>query len=463
MADTRQGHMSAFVNKLYMMVNDPSTDKWIHWNSTGKCFIVARPEEFAREILPRFFKHNNFSSFVRQLNMYDFHKVSHMHQGTLHSQRQGIGIGHGAWSEDENLTFWEFTHEYFYKNSPNLHMIKRKPSNHVGGTDQRMQSTGTGRPNLLSLHGNTSMISESDNVYDADIGADSSKTLDAQYILNEMTMIRRYQQTILQQLKTLESEHAILWTEAMETKERYHQQQQVIDKILRFLARIFSSEKLKDGLVELIVGSGRNNDNSGDNVADIDRRLLMDVIGGDTNRNYASTALDTPETILSSIHTNNRDRSTPQQTKKRLLLETGSIPPWNELSKSLEITEVPHITPVAPSNTTEEELLNQNIAMLQDNIDDLSDLLGLDMEQLEHGSESPVYSIRQINPNLDQATAKQVSPLSKTTTFPTMDDNDLMLLDRDSPLYMLDEEKNDPIHKNTDVIDTAKTPSPFKK
>lgn len=45
------------------------------WNEEGNIFIVKKPNEFSQKILPKYFKHSNLASFVRQLNMYDFHKA----------------------------------------------------------------------------------------------------------------------------------------------------------------------------------------------------------------------------------------------------------------------------------------------------------------------------------------------------------------------------------------------------
>ncbi|XLR65304.1 hypothetical protein S83_015976 [Arachis hypogaea] len=64
-----------FLTKTCQLVDDPSADDLISWNEDGTTFIVWRPAEFARDLLPKYFKHNNFSSFVRQLNTYGFRKV----------------------------------------------------------------------------------------------------------------------------------------------------------------------------------------------------------------------------------------------------------------------------------------------------------------------------------------------------------------------------------------------------
>ena len=39
----------------------------ISWNHEGDAFIVKKQNEFAEKVLPKYFKHNNFQSFVRQV------------------------------------------------------------------------------------------------------------------------------------------------------------------------------------------------------------------------------------------------------------------------------------------------------------------------------------------------------------------------------------------------------------
>ncbi|KAK8956054.1 Heat stress transcription factor A-2b [Platanthera guangdongensis] len=64
-----------FLTKTFDMVEDPVTDSVVSWNKACNSFVVWDSHAFAAKLLPRYFKHSNFSSFVRQLNTYGFRKV----------------------------------------------------------------------------------------------------------------------------------------------------------------------------------------------------------------------------------------------------------------------------------------------------------------------------------------------------------------------------------------------------
>ncbi|MED6109274.1 hypothetical protein PIB30_031817 [Stylosanthes scabra] len=64
-----------FLRKTFEMVEDPETDPIVSWSHNRDSFIVWDSHEFAKVLLPKYFKHSNFSSFIRQLNTYGFRKV----------------------------------------------------------------------------------------------------------------------------------------------------------------------------------------------------------------------------------------------------------------------------------------------------------------------------------------------------------------------------------------------------
>jgi heat shock transcription factor len=64
------GGPAPFLTKTHQMVEERGTDEVISWGEQGRSFVVWKPVELARDLLPIHFKHCNFSSFVRQLNTY---------------------------------------------------------------------------------------------------------------------------------------------------------------------------------------------------------------------------------------------------------------------------------------------------------------------------------------------------------------------------------------------------------
>ncbi|KAI9250002.1 HSF-type DNA-binding-domain-containing protein [Sporodiniella umbellata] len=111
-SNEKPSHTNTFVHKLYNMVVDTHYQHLISWSYPGTSFIVCNLLEFSKDVLPKHFKHNNFSSFVRQLNMYGFHKVNKSPRG------------HRTLAENQ---IWEFSHQQFLRNRPDLlDEIKRK-------------------------------------------------------------------------------------------------------------------------------------------------------------------------------------------------------------------------------------------------------------------------------------------------------------------------------------------------
>ncbi|KAG8915547.1 hypothetical protein FRC01_003621 [Tulasnella sp. 417] len=102
-----------FVRKLFDMLSDATAKDYIYWNKDGKSFVIENPEQFAKKVLKRYLKTENFQSFIRQLNMYDFHKINR-------AQRAQRGV-------QAQTTQYVFSHTKFLRDEPELlSEIRRK-------------------------------------------------------------------------------------------------------------------------------------------------------------------------------------------------------------------------------------------------------------------------------------------------------------------------------------------------
>lgn len=120
-ASGKKDEIPVFLQKTWNLINtcDPEIATW---SDDGLTFVVKDPDIFASDIIPQFFKHNNFSSFVRQLNFYGFKKVKN--DSPLYVQ------------DDESLKWWRFKHESFIRGRPDLLKEIRK-ANQINAADQQ--------------------------------------------------------------------------------------------------------------------------------------------------------------------------------------------------------------------------------------------------------------------------------------------------------------------------------------
>ncbi|KAI4303328.1 hypothetical protein MLD38_038974 [Melastoma candidum] len=157
-----------FLSKTYAMVDDPSTDAVVSWSPSNNSFVVWNPPEFARDLLPKYFKHNNFSSFVRQLNTYGFRKV--------------------------DPDRWEFANEGFLRGQKHLleSINRRKPAQgHSNQLPQQLRSQNSSVGPCVEV-GKFGLVEEVERL-----------KRDKNVLMQELVRLRQQQQTTDNQLQTM--------------------------------------------------------------------------------------------------------------------------------------------------------------------------------------------------------------------------------------------------------------------
>lgn len=179
---------TSFLQKTYEILNDNSLTHIVGWTEDGRAFAVKNVKEFSDQVLPKYFKHSNYASFVRQLNMYDFHKLR----------------------DEENV----FRHNLFQRDKPHLLKdITRKTSE--GGVTPRTLLTQA----------------------------------DCTGLLEKLYSLHAHQQNLEGQIMTLQNKYnEIRIQNQMLIKELYHakEREQRIEKILMALASFISNRPTPD-------------------------------------------------------------------------------------------------------------------------------------------------------------------------------------------------------------------------
>lgn len=174
----------AFLFKLWKALEATEYSQYISWSNNGNSFIIHDQNQFSRVVLPNFFKHSHFTSFVRQLNMYGFRKLTN----TVYSS---------ATSGQESM---EFHHPQFIKGHPNmLEFVKRKS------------------PSSFR------------------IGSRTIRTTDLEKLITDFEHIKFEHEKVLRETNDLRNENTSLRSEVLQLKNKYSRHEQVLTRMMNFI------------------------------------------------------------------------------------------------------------------------------------------------------------------------------------------------------------------------------------
>ncbi|KAF5021382.1 hypothetical protein F66182_6571 [Fusarium sp. NRRL 66182] len=313
-AQAKRKQIPPFVQKLSSFLEERKNEDLIRWSEKGDSFIVLDEDEFAKTLIPELFKHNNYASFVRQLNMYGFHK------------RVGLSDNSMRASERKNKSPSEYSNPYFRRGHPNLLWLINKP-----------KSGSKAKKGAKGIEGDNDSEEEvvNEEVLGSGLGTSTAqppRSLPAgeaqpmpkkemTLIREELSKVRDQQKLILGAINRLQRNNTDLYNQALMFQNQHDRHQNSINAILNFLANVFrktledqgNSQNVSDIISSMITNQNQQSGQHG-SVVDL----------GDFIQQMDSTTYGTPHKktrgLLPPIPNQNnraqsvRSSSTPSRT-----------------------------------------------------------------------------------------------------------------------------------------------------
>ncbi|KAK2735032.1 stress-responsive transcription factor hsf1 [Myotisia sp. PD_48] len=285
-AQAKRKQIPPFIQKLSSFLDSSKYRDLIRWSDDGNSFVVLDEDEFAKNMIPELFKHNNYASFVRQLNMYGFHKKVGLSDNSMRA------------SERKNKSPNEYSNQYFKRGMPDLLWLIQKPKNIAGQAKGTAKAASRVKAETeLDEVGETEESGEKAGGRDdrarfktqLAIGAGESNTPDNDQqlanVYHELKNIRHQQSLISNTIHKLRREHEQLFNQATNFQEQHTRHENSINAILTFLATVYNrslqSHEGSQGLTNSFAGA-ISQDQSLSNIVDVDE--LLGNYGSDTDQ-----------------------------------------------------------------------------------------------------------------------------------------------------------------------------------
>ncbi|OWO98669.1 heat shock transcription factor [Marssonina coronariae] len=232
-SQAKRKQIPPFVQKLSSFLDESKNTELIRWSDRGDSFVVLDEDEFAKTLIPELFKHNNYASFVRQLNMYGFHK------------RVGLSDNSMKASERKNKSPSEYYNPYFKRGHPNLLWLINKPKG--GNSKQRKskvknedgqdgESDEDGR-DVEEVSGNNAQNSRA---LSAIPEAGPLQRRDMAVLQGQLTEIQKQQGAITNAISRLRKDHSELYQKSRAFEDLHNRHENSINAILTFLATVYN-------------------------------------------------------------------------------------------------------------------------------------------------------------------------------------------------------------------------------